>query len=272
VTATFSPGGCIDLQGVSVVANEDVQFQNSTTWDKLLDRDFTSGGGGSCGGGGEPTGATPSPVDCPAGSDIVASADAYIRGGTHADTSFGTTSDLLVKGVRDLEFARKFYVVFDLSTAPEGFTKASLILTLDRHVGRTPVNMYGIVDNDDWDPSTLAEDAINWMNAPRNDRLAGNLFEMSDGVRLLADRYDFDLPDPADDPDPDGTKYSLDVTDYAMWALGNNSGFSSAPPGDKKMISLLFAIPGLEIVDGSAFKSLDIPDEEMCDRPFLHFE
>jgi hypothetical protein len=269
VTATFSAGGCIDLQGVN---KDGTTFQSSTSWDKLLDRDFTSGGGGSCGGGGEPTGATPSPVDCPAGSDIVASADAYIRGGTHAVTSFGTRSNLLVKGVSDVEFARKFYVVFDLSTAPEGFTKASLILTLERHVGRTPVNMYGIVDNDGWDLSTLAEDAINWMNAPRNDRLAGNLFEMSDGVRLLADRYDFDLPDPADDPDPDGTKYSLDVTDYAMWALGNNSGFSSAPPDDKKMISLLFAIPGLEIVDGSAFKSLDIPDEEMCDRPFLHFE
>lgn len=186
-------------------------------------------------------------------------------------TSFGTASNLLVKGVQDLEFARKFYVVFDLSTAPESFSKASLILTLERHVGRTPVSLYGIVDNDDWDPSTLAENAINWDNAPRNNKLAGNLFEMSDGVRLLVDRYDFDLPDPADDPDPEGTPYSLDVTDYVMWALGNNPDFSSVSPDDQE-ISMLFAIPGLEIVDGSAFKSLDIPDEAMCARPFLHFE
>jgi hypothetical protein len=47
VTATFSAGGCVDLQGV----NKDGPFQNSTSWDKLIDRDFTSGSGGGCGGG-----------------------------------------------------------------------------------------------------------------------------------------------------------------------------------------------------------------------------
>jgi hypothetical protein len=272
--ALFSAGGCISLSGAKFDGST---FESLTSWGKLLDRDFTEGGGESCGGGGTggsggaPTGATPSPVDCPAGSDIVASADAYIRGGTHALTSFGTASNLLVKGVQDLEFARKFYLLFDLSTAPESFSKASLILTLERHVGRTPVSLYGIVDDDDWDLSDIAENAINWDNAPRNNKLAGNLFEASDGVRRLVDRYDFDLPDPVADPDPEGTQYSLDVTEYVMWALGNNPGFSSVPPDDKQ-ISLLFAIPGLDIVDGSAFRSLNIPDEEMCARPFLHFE
>ena len=272
VTVTFTGGGCVTLEGTDT---EGVPFSLVRTWDSLLEVGTPGGPGDSCGtggtGGGAPTGATPSPVDCPAGSDIVASADAYIRGGTHALTSFGTASNLLVKGVQDLEFARKFYVVFDLSTAPESFSKASLILTLERHVGRTPVSLYGIVDNDDWDPSTIAENAINWDNAPRNNKLAGNLFEMSDGVRLLVDRYDLDLPDPAEDPDPEGTQYSLDVTDYVQWALGNKPDFSSVSPEDQE-ISMLFAIPGLEIVDGSAFKSLDIPDEAMCARPFLHFE
>jgi hypothetical protein len=47
VTATFSAGGCVDLQG----EDKDGPFQNSTTWDKLIDRDFTSGSGGGCGGG-----------------------------------------------------------------------------------------------------------------------------------------------------------------------------------------------------------------------------
>ena len=37
----------VDLQG----ENKDGPFQNSTTWDKLIDRDFTSGSGGGCGGG-----------------------------------------------------------------------------------------------------------------------------------------------------------------------------------------------------------------------------
>jgi len=273
VTATFTGGGCVDLDGTDT---EGVPFSLVRTWDSLLEVGTPGGPGDSCGaggtgGGGGPTGATPSPVDCPAGSDIVASADAYIRGGTHFQTSFGTASNLLVKGVQDLEFARKFYLVFELSTAPESFSKASLILTLERHVGRTPVSLYGIVDNRDWDPSDIAENAINWDNAPRNNKLAGNLFEASDGVRLLVDRYDFDLPDPVADPDPEGTQYSLDVTEYVMWALGNKPEFSSVPPADKQ-ISLLFAIPGLDIVDGSAFRSLNIPDEEMCARPFLHFE
>jgi len=64
VVATFSSGGCIDLQGV----NKDGPFQNSTTWDKLLDRDFTGGSGPGCGGGmpvtcDDPTGAVVEIID-----------------------------------------------------------------------------------------------------------------------------------------------------------------------------------------------------------------
>jgi hypothetical protein len=277
-TATFMPGGnvTIDVDGAAADC-----FLCTTTWENLLDtlsqispdtcEPVSCGGSG--GAGGAPTGATPSPVECPVGADIEASADAFIRGGPHADTSYGEEGRLVVKGVAQLEFARKFYIVFDLSTAPAGLNKASLILTLNSHVGRTPVNMYGIVDNNDWDPSDPAENAITWNNAPRNNTAAGNMFEVSEGVRLLVDRYDFDLPD-AEDPDPDGTQYSLDVTDYVMWALGDKPDFNNAAPGGDEdgQISLLFAIPGLDVVDGSSFKSRDIPVGEMCARPFLHFE
>jgi hypothetical protein len=83
VTATFTGGGCVDLDGTDT---EGVPFSLVRTWDSLLEVGTPGGPGDSCGtggtgGGGGPTGATPSPVDCPAGSDIVASADAYIRGG-----------------------------------------------------------------------------------------------------------------------------------------------------------------------------------------------
>jgi hypothetical protein len=289
VTATFSGGGCIDLNGVN---RDGTTFQTSTTWDKLLDRDFTAGGGDSCGNGGtDTTPATAAPVPCPAGEDLVASADAYVRGGQSAEVdyknfAYGNAPNLVIKSVTDLSFSRKIYIVFDLSTAPSAFTKASLVLTLVRHVinpdplksGPQPVDVYGIVDNNDWDPDPLnpgglAEDAITWNNAPRNNTAAGNAFEDSAGVPRLIPGYDLDLA-PLEAIDPPGTKYGLDVTDYVKWALGQNPDFSSSSPSgdDDDQITLLMAIPTLVNVDGSEFKSLDIPDGEMCDRPFLHFE
>ena len=276
VTATFSAGGCVDLQGV----NRDGPFQNSTTWDKLIDRDFTSGGGGSCGGGGTggsgvpTTDATPSPVQCFMGNDIVADADAYIRGNGSAGefdmTSFGNASNLLIKSVPDLSFARKIYIVFDLTSFSDSFSKASLVLTLERHVeaadptisGPQPVDVYGITANPDWDPAMLAEDAITWDNAPRNDKIAPNRFEMTPDVPLLIAGYDFDLGGDGVIDVP-GTKYALDITEYVTERLANDSN---------RKITILMAIPTGTPVEGSAFRSLDIPDEDMCDRPFLHFE
>jgi hypothetical protein len=49
VTATFFPGGCVELNGQD---SGGVAFMRATTWNSLLDLDFTSGGGSSCGGGG----------------------------------------------------------------------------------------------------------------------------------------------------------------------------------------------------------------------------
>jgi hypothetical protein len=280
VTATFSAGGCIDLQGVN---KDGTTFQNSTSWDKLLDRDFISGGGGSCGGGGTggsgvpTTDATPSPVQCPVGNDIVTIADAYIRGGMDADgdyqnTPYGAQNNLQIKSVSDPAFSRKIYLVFDLASAPASFTTASLVLTLQRHVehptdpsssGPQPVDVYGIIDNHDWKLETIAEDAITWENAPRNFKTLPNRFEDSPGVPLLIPGYDFDLGgDGAIDP-PDVTKYALDITGYVTDSLVNDT--------DRK-ISILMAIPTGTPVEGSAFKSRNIPDGEMCDRPFLHFE
>jgi hypothetical protein len=60
--ALFSAGGCIDIDGVD--KNND-PFQNSTSWDKLLARDFTEGGGESCGAGGTGGSAGPTPAEPP---------------------------------------------------------------------------------------------------------------------------------------------------------------------------------------------------------------
>ena len=56
---------------------------------------------------------------------------------------------------------------------------------------------------------------------------------------------------------------ALDITDYVTDRLANDAN---------RKISILMAIPTGTPVEGSAFKSRNIPDEDMCDRPFLHFE
>lgn len=209
-------------------------------------------------------------MDCPTASDIVASLDAYIRGGTHADTPFGTTSNLLLKGDPDLEFARKTYLVFDLSTAPADFSTATLVLTLERHVDRRPADLSGVMDNDDWDPNALAEDAITWTNAPRNDASSAIAFtgqgsSSANGVRVLVPRYNFDLADPPEDPDPPGTQYAFDATDFVKWAVG--------PDGDEDgYVTLVLALSDVGKADGTALRSRDIPEDDDCERPFLHFE
>jgi hypothetical protein len=279
VTATFTGGGCVSLDGMDT---EGVPFSITRTWDSLLEVGRPGGPGDSCGAGGTggsgvpTTGATPSPVQCFMGNDVVADADAYIRGNGSAGefdmTSFGNASQLLIRSATDLSFARKIYIVFDLTSLSDSFSfsKASLVLTLERHVenmiealsGPQPVDVYGITANPDWDPAMLAEDAITWDNAPRNDKIAPNRFEDSLDVPLLIAGYDFDLEGDGVIDVP-GTKYALDITEYVTERLANDN--------DGK-ITILMAIPTATNVDGSAFRSLDIPDEDMCDRPFLHFE
>jgi hypothetical protein len=262
--------------------NKDGPFQNSTSWDKLIDRDFTSGGGGSCGGSAGPTPAEPPPVSCAQDERWVAYADAYVRGGVEsASTPHGNDIRLLVKGDPGLNFARKTYLVFDISSAPEGFETATLVLTLDRHVDRQPADLSGIIDNDndDWDPADPVEGAITWNNAPQNDLSSGIAFlgqgdGPGAGVRVLAPGYTFDRADVSGDPDPEGTQYAFDVTDFMLWAVGRNASFSSSSPAgdDDRFVTLLLALSAEGNADGSSLDSRDVPDEEMCNRPFLHFE
>lgn len=278
VTATFTGGGCVSLAGTDTAG---APFNIVRTWDSLLDVGRMGGSGDACGAGGSggsgaTTPAMEPPVSCPEGNDVVTIADAYVRGngsdGDYSETPYGNASNLLIKSVPDLSFTRKIYIAFDLSAFSETFTKASLVLTLERHVENTtdpslsgpqPVDVYGISDDMDWDPAVIPEDAITWDNAPRNDKAAPNRFEDSPGVPLLIPGYDFDLGgDGVIDP-PEVTKYALDITEYVTDRLANDA--------DKK-VTILMAIPTGTNVDGSAFKSRNIPDGEMCDRPFLHFE
>jgi hypothetical protein len=290
VDALFSAGGCISLSGAKFDGST---FEASTSWDKLLDRDFTEGGGESCGGGGtggtggSTTGATPGPTACDPGTDIFALADAYIQGdgpeGNNSDTPFGNAGNLVIKSVSNMFFTRKIYIVFDLSLFSRSFTKASLVLTLQRHVvnpdpaksGPQPVNVFGINDDNDWDPAApgLGEDEITWSNAPRNVTAPPQdaQFETSPGVPTLIAGYDFDLGgdgviDPPTDREimpPVVTRYALDITEYVKERLDNDA--------DGKITILMAASNPMNFnEDGSAFFSLQASEE--CDHPFLHFE
>ena len=279
VDVLFSEGGCISLSGVD---KNDGPFETSTSWDKLLDRDFTAGGGQACDGGGtggtggSMTAAMPGPETCDSGNDIFPVADTFIQGdgpeGKNSDRNFGASASLLIKSVNNLYFTRKMYLRFELSDVPETFDKASLVLTLDFHpgLGPQPVNVYGITAEPDWDPDILTEididerDAINWENAPRNENtwVAGMQFDRSDGeVPLLIPGYDFDLggDDLQDDP---GTKYALDITEYV-------TGRQMAGTDGMTILMAVYNPLGLN-EDGSVFFSKEY--EEECDRPFLHFE
>ena len=281
VTATFTGGGCVTLEGTDTGG---VPFSLVRTWDSLLEVGTPGGPGDSCGtggGGGSMTGATPGPTTCDPDTDIFALADAYIRGdgveGNNSDTPYGNATNLLIKSVTNLYYTRKIYIVFelpvDLTVDPTSDT-VSLVLSLQRHIenannpalsGPQPTDVWGIVDDNDWDPQSMdgpAEDAITWNNAPRNDRAAANKFETSPGVQNLISGYDFDLA-PVGQVDQPPQKYALDITDYVAERIANDA--------DGK-ITILMAIAGLANVDGSAFFSKNVPDEQMCDRPFLRVE
>jgi hypothetical protein len=275
VTATFFGDACVALAGID---SNGEAFGGSTTWDKLLDFDFTPGEGG-CGVTAMPPGA-----QCPSEGDIVVAADAYIRGGSNAATNYGTAGNLLLKGDPDGEYSRKVYMSFDL-TGVENVSAATLVVTLQRHVSLQPQpgDLSGIIDpSRDWMPGESGESMITWDDAPLNDPSSGIGF-LSQGtgpdnaVKKLVARYDFDIEeDPPVRPDVENTQYALDVTDFVKWAVGENPGFSNAGDDDPdRQVTLLMALSGEGKEDGLALLSGEAPAPEgwACSpAPFLDIE
>jgi hypothetical protein len=255
---------------------EGTPFSLVTTWDDWLDAgqpgtpNECEGTGGT--GGTPSTRAMASPVSCFNDANLVTIADAYIKGdgpeGNDSDNNFGSTTNLILKSVTNAWFTRKIYMAFDISSLSGSVSSAYLVLTLRRHVdqvnGPQPANVYGIVDDGDWDPGALAETAITWNNAPRNDVSSPFGFEQSPGVQLRIPAYDLDLGSDGV-VDPDGTKYALDVTDYV-----NDRQMYDAD----QLISILIVAdnPTRANENGSEFESRNVPDEQQCDRPFLYVE
>jgi hypothetical protein len=245
----------------------------------------SAGSGGSAGsagsGGGTTTAAIPGPASCElGGTDRLPIADTYITGDGPeadrmlADTNFGNAQNLLTRTTTNLGFTRKTYMVFDLSDRSTAVTNAILVLTLERHVegptpeqsGPQPFNLYGIGDNDDWDPATLPETSITWNNAPRN--LDDWRIPFDPEVRLLIAGYDFMLggefdedKDGVDDP---GTRYAFDLTEYVNDRISNDLDL-------KITVLIAHHNPDGLNVNTSTFFSKEHGGDE-CNRPFLRLQ
>ena len=109
-------------------------------------------------------------------ADGAAGADAYVRGGTYADTPYGGNGDMVVKYNTNASYRRKAYVRFDLmSLGSQVLADAALSLDVQLNNGGgsdpTPkpftVNLYGLPDGhagESW-----GEGTITWNTAPAND-------------------------------------------------------------------------------------------------------
>lgn len=90
--------------------------------------------------------------------------DTYIRGGsTYGDSSFGSDSDIVIKGAGSDHYTRIAYLQFDLSHLPSNavFDSAHLSFNVDYHQSEgtvVPLSLYSATDN--WDESTLT-----WNNS-----------------------------------------------------------------------------------------------------------
>ncbi len=280
ISNEFSGAACVKVTGQDGSGNP---IDYETTWGKLLNADF-SPGGATCD---TSTAAVAGPDTCDiAGADRLPIADAYITGdGPEADrmlanTNFGNTTNLLCKSGYNLGFTRKIYMVFDLSDRPAGVQKATLVLTLERHVagatpetsGPQPFNFYGITDDNDWDPDVLPEtsptDGITWNNAPRNVNDWVISFDQSPGVPLLIGGYDFmlggDFDQDKDGVDDPGTRYAFDLTDYVKERIANDAD-------GKVTILIAHNNPTYANVNTSSFFSKE-QTGDVCDSPFLRLE
>jgi hypothetical protein len=92
-------------------------------------------------------------------------ADAYVRGGPYAATSFGATSETVVKFSSAPEYLREAYMKFDISSVQTGETvhlRLSGKLS-DTRAASVVTQIFG-VSNTSW-----AETSLNWNNRPAAD-------------------------------------------------------------------------------------------------------
>lgn len=130
---------------------------------------------------------TPTPTSNPNATTYNPAADAFVRGGTYANTNYGTDVTLNVKSDSP-DYTRKSYLMFDFSSFSGTINKATLrvnVSSTGTDSTRT-IKVYGTSDE------TWTESGITWNNAP-----AGTTYITSFTVNTTA-----------------GVWYNVDVTTY----------------------------------------------------------
>ena len=121
------------------------------------------------------------------GAVLAPDADAFIRGGSSAGSNQngGNAQNLPILPGNDLNFARKAYIRFDISSITDPITDAALTLEFSfssTATGGLPLNIWALDDGaqDNW-----SETGINWNNAPGNQN---NPAGIDGGVATLLDQ------------------------------------------------------------------------------------
>jgi hypothetical protein len=185
-------------------------------------------------------------------------------------------SAALEVGSRDLANAAKAYLAFDAAAIDPVFDRAELVLSLLSSdwvqvdpSGTRPIIVYGVIDNDDWKLLALPEPALNWDNAPKNNRASSHDF-VGEGSTPTAPARSLGsfVVRPSDAP---GTLYRIDVTDYLRWAINGNPAYSSFAPRDDDGIVTFMMGNNMQYSMGASDYTRLVSRESgaACERPHL---
>ncbi len=211
---------------------------------------------------------TPGAMTCPLG---------VVADSTVNPSSLQSALNILLVGSNSLLRAYKSYLAFDAARIPQPFERVDLVVSLQENSWATAdptstrtVSLFGVIDDRDWSPSLLAESAINWSNAPKNDTASTYGFvgagsTPADPVRALGTIV-------TRATDANTKQFRVDVTDYVRWGLGLKPDFSSFAPRDAD--GLLTFLMGNNLPyhaagdnDWTAFYARENP--QACLRPHL---
>ncbi len=116
---------------------------------------------------------------------LVPTQDAYVRGGTHADSNYGNTTTLRVKNASNANFDRRSLLQFDLSGISGSIQAATLRLFCSALSNGAPAAVFvHALDDDDWQESTLT-----WNTAP----VPSALLDSTASVTAAGTSYAFDV-------------------------------------------------------------------------------
>lgn len=147
--------------------------------------------------------------------------DAYVNGGTHKNSNYGSDPEILVQGTNSTDFRRRGFMKFDLSmytsTTTATFTVSGKMRTGDEGAPIT-VSIYSIDDASE----TWSESTINDTNDPALS--TSNIIATFDA--LPSDEY---------------SRFSVDLTSYVNTILASEHkivsiGFKDAPKTSEQFI------------------------------------